>query len=96
VRSDLRVRELQLPQEQVLSTPGLVRSFGRVPPESSDGLVRVVEIGNLDRQACGGTHVSRTGLVGGVILEKVENKGRHYKRISFSIDSGVSRPPVEP
>lgn len=91
VRADLPVRELRLPLDEVLATPGVVRSLGRTPPTTSEGLVRVVEVEGLDRQACGGTHVSRTGLVGTVTVTRVDNKGRHHRRIAFTVDGAGDR-----
>ncbi len=38
---------------------GLIRSRSVAPPPTPDGKVRIVEIAGLDRQACGGTHLSR-------------------------------------
>jgi misacylated tRNA(Ala) deacylase len=35
----------------------------------------------VDLQPCGGTHVARTAEIGRVIVARVENKGRHNKRV---------------
>ena len=40
---------------------GLVRSLSVAPPPTPDGLLRIIEIDGIDRQACGGTHLSNTG-----------------------------------
>ena len=39
----------------------------------------------LDRQACGGTHLSNTGLASGFRIGKIENKGKRNRRIRFSL-----------
>jgi alanyl-tRNA synthetase len=46
------------------------------------GPLRIVTIAALDRSACGGTHVSRTGEIGSVLLRKVE-RVRKATRIEF-------------
>ena len=49
------------------------------------GRVRLIEIAGLDRpldiQACGGTHVARTGEIGPVRVAKTESKGRRNRRV---------------
>jgi len=47
-----------------------------------DGLLRIVSIEGLDRSACGGTHVARTGEIGLILLGKTE-KIRKALRIYF-------------
>jgi alanyl-tRNA synthetase len=51
-------------------------------PTQREGDVRLVEIEDFDLSACGGTHVSRTGAVGLVLLRKVE-RTRDQTRVEF-------------
>jgi misacylated tRNA(Ala) deacylase len=51
-----------------------------MPPATSDGLIRIVEIKGLDRQACGGTHLASTGASGPIRIMKIDNKGRNNRR----------------
>jgi misacylated tRNA(Ala) deacylase len=44
-----------------------------------------VEIVGLDRQACGGTHVPSTGHSPRVRVLKIDNKGRHNRRIRIGL-----------
>ena len=68
--------------------PGLVRTLSVKPPRGS-GRVRLVRIGGgevpasvpVDMQPCGGTHVSRTGEIGRMLVTKIENKGKQNRRI---------------
>jgi len=41
-------------------------------PTAREGEVRLVEVEGFDLSACGGTHVSRTGAVGLILVRKVE------------------------
>ncbi len=62
--------------ESVLDTnPGLVRTLSVKPPRGT-GRLRLVRIGDVDLQPCGGTHVGSTAQIGVVRVLKIENKGR--------------------
>lgn len=71
--------------ESVLDTdPGLVRTMSVQPPRGA-GRLRLLRIGEgeaqVDLQPCGGTHVSRTGEIGPIRIQKIENKGKQNRRI---------------
>lgn len=85
LRQDLKVGAVYMPRTEAEAVPGLFRSKSVAPPPQADGLVRVVEIEGLDRQACGGTHLSSTGTSRAARIVKVENKGRHNRRIRFAL-----------
>jgi len=53
----------------------------RHPPKKG-GRIRIVEIADFDRSACGGTHVRRTGEVGPIKIVKRERRG-DVTRVSF-------------
>jgi misacylated tRNA(Ala) deacylase len=55
------------------------------PPPSAEGLVRIVEIAGLDRQACGGTHLGSTGASRPIRILKIENKGRSNRRVRIGL-----------
>ena len=70
--------------ESVLDTnPGLVRTLSVKPPRGT-GRLRLVRIGDVDLQPCGGTHVATTGAVGVLRVLKIENKGRQNRRITLA------------
>jgi alanyl-tRNA synthetase len=46
------------------------------------GTIRIITIENLDRSACGGTHVKSTGAVGPILLRKIE-RVRKGVRLEF-------------
>jgi misacylated tRNA(Ala) deacylase len=66
------------------SDPGLVRTMSVQPPRGA-GRLRLMRIGVddalVDLQPCGGTHVSRTGEIGPIKVQKIENKGKQNRRI---------------
>jgi misacylated tRNA(Ala) deacylase len=88
IRQDLPVRYEYLPAEQCQAEPGLLRSRSVAPPPSADGTIRIVEIVGLDRQGCGGTHLASTGCSRPVRILKVDNKGRHNRRIRLGLVDG--------
>ena len=47
------------------------------------GQVRLIRIGDIDLQPCGGTHVRATGEIGPVRLGKIENKGKQNRRVNL-------------
>ena len=85
IRGDLPVRCDYIPLAAAQAEPGVLRSRSVAPPPQSDGTIRVVEIAGLDRQACGGTHLPSTGGSLPVRLLKIENKGRHNRRIRIGL-----------
>jgi misacylated tRNA(Ala) deacylase len=64
-----------------------VRNRSVAPPPAEDGSIRVVEIVGLDRQACGGTHLASTARSHAVRILKIDNKGRHNRRIRIGLES---------
>jgi misacylated tRNA(Ala) deacylase len=81
IAADHPVSAVYVAQDAALREPGLLRSRSVAPPPQPDGTLRVVVIEGLDRQACGGTHVSSTGLVPPIRIQKIDNKGRHNRRL---------------
>jgi misacylated tRNA(Ala) deacylase len=85
IRQDLAVSDIYVTQDAALEEKGLLRSRAVTPPPTLDGMIRVVEIAGLDRQACGGTHLSSTGGSRPVRILKIDNKGRHNRRIRIGL-----------
>ena len=81
---DIQVKWYELPREEALKIPGVVKMAEAFPPEIP--CLRVVEIVGVDRQADGGTHVKNLNEVGQIKLIKTENKGKHNRRIYFTIN----------
>ncbi len=89
IRQNLMVRDDYIPVDDAYDQPGLVRSKSVTPPPTSDGKIRIVEIVGLDRQACGGTHLGSTGASRAIRILKIDNKGRHNRRLRI----GLAGPP---
>jgi len=83
IQQDLAVRQLYVAGGEL--QPGLIRSRAVAPPPQPDGSVRVVEIVGLDRQACGGTHLTSTAQSAPVRILKVDSKGRHNRRVRIGL-----------
>lgn len=82
---DLAVTDSYLPLAAAQAEHGLIRTRSAAPPPTADGLIRIVEIAGLDRQACGGTHLASTGGSRPVKVLKIDNKGRHNRRIKIGL-----------
>ena len=76
------VRVYELPREEALKNPDLIRTQANLVPERVR-VIRIVEIEGLDTQADGGTHVANTSEVGRMEITDHKSKGRQNKRIEF-------------
>ena len=63
--------------------PELVRTLAVAPPRGT-GRVRLVRVGGVDVQACGGTHVANTREIGHIVVRRIENKGRQNRRVEIA------------
>lgn len=52
------------------------------PPPATTERLRVVSVGQLDLQPCGGTHVRKTGELAGLRVERIQKKSRHSRRVT--------------
>jgi misacylated tRNA(Ala) deacylase len=86
IRAGLPVEARWVPYDEARATPGLLRSAAVAPPPNADGTVRIIDIEGLDAQACGGTHLTSTSQSRPIRITKVENKGRHNRRVRFALD----------
>lgn len=77
------VKWCDLPREEALKIPGIIKMAGAFPPDIP--VLRIVEVVGVDKQADGGTHVKNLLEVGQVQLLKTENKGKNNRRIYFKV-----------
>ncbi|QCI64687.1 alanyl-tRNA editing protein [Phreatobacter stygius] len=85
IRQDLAVTDSYMPLDAALDEHGLIRTRSAAPPPTADGKIRIVEIAGLDRQACGGTHLVSTGHSRPIKVLKIDNKGRHNRRVKIGL-----------
>lgn len=78
------VSDQWITEAELDANPSLVRTLSVQPPRGA-GRVRLVRVGDLDLQPCGGTHVRGTAEIGRVEVLKLENKGRQNRRISIAL-----------
>ena len=76
------VKVYELPREEALENPDLIRTQVNLVPERVR-TIRIVEIEGIDTQADGGTHVANTSEVGQMEVTGHKSKGRQNKRIEF-------------
>ncbi len=81
LRRCIEVKVYWLPREEALRIPGIVKLADRLPP-SVDKL-RIVEIPGIDIQADGGPHVRNTCEIPGIVVTKLESRGRRRKRVYY-------------
>lgn len=79
----------QMANEVVVENRNVVVSFedarsatGLRKPSDREGELRIVAIDGIDRSACGGTHVRRTGEIGSIVLRRTE-RTKGATRIEF-------------
>jgi misacylated tRNA(Ala) deacylase len=85
VSADHGTRTSWITDEDLDRQPELVRTMSVQPPRGA-GRIRLLEIPGVDLQPCGGTHVARTGEIGRVAVTKVENKGKHNRRVYIAFE----------
>jgi len=71
---------------EVLATvnPSRRKLFSRLPESINE--IRVIEIQDLDKCPCGGTHVKNTNEIGHIEIIKTMNKGKDVTRLIFRLD----------
>jgi misacylated tRNA(Ala) deacylase len=68
--------------DEMTANPDLIKTMNIKPP-MGQGRVRLIRIGDIDLQPCGGTHVASTTEIGPLKLGKIEKKGAANRRVSL-------------
>ena len=84
LKNDHKIIYEWIGSEELEKKPELVRTMSVKPPKTN-GKIRLVKIGNIDLQPCGGTHVENTSEIGSIVVGKIENKGKMNRRINISL-----------
>ena len=66
------------------SNPDLIRLKNKLPPNLEK--IRIVDIGRIDIQADGGTHVKNTSEIGRIKITRTKSKGKDKRRIYFVLN----------
>lgn len=82
VAGDHKIAMRWITDAELAAQPELVRTMSVKPPTGA-GRVRLIEIEGVDLQPCGGTHVARTSEIGRLRIGKIENKGKHNRRVNI-------------
>ena len=85
VKDDYEITSEIIDSQILDEQPELVRTMSVKPPQI-DGKIRLIKIGNVDLQPCGGTHVKSTAEIGSIKIGKIENKGRMNRRVNILIN----------
>lgn len=81
VEADHKVSSEWITDAEMEANLDLIKTM-KVRPPMGQGRVRLVRIGDIDLQPCGGTHVASTGEIGALALGKIEKKGKQNRRVS--------------
>ena len=76
------VTEEWISDAEMAANPGLIKTM-KVKPPMGQGRVRLIRIGDVDLQPCGGTHVANTSEIGSLKLGKIEKKGAINRRVAL-------------
>jgi misacylated tRNA(Ala) deacylase len=82
VADALPVSDEWISEAEMDANPGMVKTM-KVQPPRGQGRVRLIRIGEVDLQPCGGTHVRNTSEIGPLRLGKIEKKGAQNRRVSL-------------
>lgn len=76
------ITEEWITDAEMAANPGLIKTM-KVKPPMGQGRVRLIRIGDVDLQPCGGTHVANTSEIGALKLGKIEKKGAQNRRVAL-------------
>lgn len=81
VTQDLPITTVYLPRGEAGDDVFRGKAFS-----GTEDPIRTVHIGDLDRQACSGTHVASTQEIGPIRVTKTKSKGRANKRVEIELN----------
>lgn len=82
VAADHPVTSEWITDEEMAANANLIKTM-KVKPPMGQGRVRLIRIGDVDLQPCGGTHVRSTAEIGPLRLGKIEKKGAMNRRVAL-------------
>jgi Ser-tRNA(Ala) deacylase AlaX len=85
IAKEVDVKHYFLKTEEAMKIEGVVKLAKALPPSVKE--LHIVEIGDIDKQADGGTHVANTRECGIMELLEIKNKGKNNRRMYFTLKS---------
>jgi misacylated tRNA(Ala) deacylase len=79
IRENHPISTRYIDREEVDLMPGAIKTVVSLLPPTVR-IVRLVKIGYIDEQACGGTHLNATNEIGEFRIIKIKSKGSNNKR----------------
>lgn len=86
IASGCEVQSLKVSSNDVKNNTALVRTINSLPPLEDDQ-VRMVKIGDLDIQPCGGTHVKSISELGRICVIKTKKVSATCRRIVLGLNN---------
>jgi misacylated tRNA(Ala) deacylase len=84
IAQDRAILDRVVTRTEAMADPDVMRTAQYLIPEDVDQ-IRIIDVDGLDKQADGGTHVRSTAQIGAVRVDKIENKGRGFRRVRISL-----------
>lgn len=82
IEENVPVTSSWISEQEMAANMDMVRTMSVKPP-TGQGRVRLINVEGVDLQPCGGTHVKATGEIGPIRVGKIENKGKHNRRVNL-------------
>jgi misacylated tRNA(Ala) deacylase len=83
IEQDLSITTEYMTKQDVLGKPELARLAVGLPENIKE--FRIVNIGDIDKQVDGGTHVNHLKEIGAIEVTKTVNKGKNNRRMYFTL-----------
>src|SRR3989338_1479711 len=90
---DLKVSISFMPRSEVEKDHSLARLAKGLPEGIQE--LRILVIGDVDKQADGGTHVKSTKEIGKLVLLRLDNKGKNRRRVYFKVELNAHIPIIK-
>ncbi|WP_251975910.1 alanyl-tRNA editing protein [Salinicola avicenniae] len=89
IEADYPVTSEWIGESELEARPELVKTMSVAPPRGA-GDIRMVRIGEIDYQPCGGTHVASTAEIGAIQVASIKNRGARNRRftLTWAAESG--------
>ena len=83
IAADYPVTSEWISEAELDARPELVKTMSVTPPRGA-GEIRMVRIGDVDYQPCGGTHVASTAEIGAIQVASIKNRGARNRRFTLT------------